>query len=182
MVALLILFPKWGHLPLNSKRFLRYDSSQLGHFRPFSSICMGKSSKFASKCLHFFENFSHQMLQMVSIFRDIKSRDACKGIFVILILLDFLGISVWNFLRFTDFCQKFHHKIPKKCQKIQISKILACVPRFYVSEGADLIWGDLEHLVAQTFKKKTQKFISKFRRFSYVTPISMDHTSATVGS
>ena len=86
VVALLILFPKWAHLPHNSARLLRYDPSKLGHFRPFSSICIGKSAKFAYKFLHFFENLSHQMFQMtpnlVSTFRDIKSRDACKGFLI----------------------------------------------------------------------------------------------------
>ena len=86
VVALLILFPKWAHLPLNSKRLLRYDSSKLGHFRPFSSICIGKSPKFAYKFLHFFKNLSHQILQLtpnlVSTLRDIKSRNACNGILI----------------------------------------------------------------------------------------------------
>ena len=40
LLALFILFPKWAHLPINSQRLLRYDSTKLGHFRPFSSICI----------------------------------------------------------------------------------------------------------------------------------------------
>ena len=32
-------------------------------------------------------------------------------------------------------------------------KSLTCVPRLYVSEGAEQIWGELEHLVAQIFEK-----------------------------
>ena len=87
-----ILFPKWAYLPLNSLRLLRYDSAKLGHFRPFSSICIGKSLKFAYKFLHFFKNLSHQILQLtpnlVSTFRDMKSRNTCKGF----VIFNFLGI------------------------------------------------------------------------------------------
>ena len=48
VVALHILFPKWAHLPSNSKRLPRYDSSKLGRFRLFSAICIGKSPKSGS--------------------------------------------------------------------------------------------------------------------------------------
>ena len=43
---------------------------------------------------------------------------------------------------------------------------VTCVPRFHVSEGYDQILGQLEYLVAQILEKM-QKFVSKFRRFSY---------------
>ena len=56
------------------------------------------------------------------------------------------------------FCQKFHLKNPRKSQKkSKYRKSYTCVSRFYVSEGADQIWGNLEHLLAQFFKKKNAK-------------------------
>ena len=56
------------------------------------------------------------------------------------------------------FCQKFHLKNPRKSQKkSKYRKSYTCVSRFYVSEGADQIWGNLEHLLAQFFKKKKCK-------------------------
>ena len=116
VIALLILFPKWAHLPLNSKRLLRYDSSKLGHFRPFSSICIGKLPKFAYKFLHFFKNLSHQILQLtpnlVSTLRDIKSRNACNGFLIFWfsgILRDFSG-EIFGLFRI--FAKTFTRKVP----------------------------------------------------------------------
>ena len=48
VVALLILFPKWAHLPNNSKWLLRYDPSKLDHclavwvdlYRKIGEICL----------------------------------------------------------------------------------------------------------------------------------------------
>ena len=43
VVALVIVFLKWAHFPLNSKRLPRYDPSKMGHFSAFSDISIGKS-------------------------------------------------------------------------------------------------------------------------------------------
>ena len=45
VVALIIFFSKWAHLPPNSKRLQRYGVSKMGRFHAFSAICMEKWSK-----------------------------------------------------------------------------------------------------------------------------------------
>ena len=75
-------FPKWAHLPYNSLGLLRYDPSKLRHFCVILQICKGKLSKFAYKFIKSFEVLS-QTLQLthdlVSVFRDMEYRNACKG-------------------------------------------------------------------------------------------------------
>ena len=110
------------------------------------------------------------MLQMtpnlVSTFRDIKSRNACKGF----LIFSFFGI-LWVFSceifgKNLKIAKNFTQKYPENAKKSKYQKSLACVPRFYVSEGADQIWGHLKHLVAQILKKM-QKFVSKFCQLSH---------------
>ena len=42
LLALIILFPKWALLSLNSRPFSRYDATKLGPTRTFSGKRMGK--------------------------------------------------------------------------------------------------------------------------------------------
>ena len=86
------------------------------HFRPFSSICIGKLLKFAYKFLHFFKNLSHQIVKLtpnlVRILRDIKSRNACNGILTFWffgILREFSGEI---FSIFQIFAKNFTRKFP----------------------------------------------------------------------
>ena len=44
--------------------------------------------------------------------------------------------------------------MPKNEKKNQ--QFLASAPRFFVSEGAEQIWGQLEYLAAQIFEKKAK--------------------------
>ena len=49
VVAQITLFPKWAHLPLNSKRLPRYGATKMSHFHAFSAFCIGKSAIFVSQ-------------------------------------------------------------------------------------------------------------------------------------
>ena len=49
VVALVILVPKWAHLPPNSKRLPRYGSTKMTRFHAFSAFCIGKWAKFGPK-------------------------------------------------------------------------------------------------------------------------------------
>ena len=46
VVALVLVFLKWAHLSLNSKRLSRYDATKLTRSGAFSRICIGNPVKF----------------------------------------------------------------------------------------------------------------------------------------
>ena len=58
--------------------------------------------------------------------------------------------------------------MPKNEKKNQ--QFLASAPRFFVSEGAEQIWGQLEYLAAQIFEKKSKNLQANSGNF----PIQID--------
>ena len=124
VVALCFLFPKWAHLPSNSKRLKFYGPKREGRFTRFSQ----NFPTFFLKNRHFFENF---FLTSFPVFDPATQffgygwpsriqKHVRKRIFEILIFFWFFGHFVVKKSRFVI---NFVIKWPKNPKKIKISKI-----------------------------------------------------------
>ena len=127
IVALVILFSKWAHLPLNSKRLWRYEAAKLGRFRAFSTLSIGKSAKMAlkiSSVINFFQHWDPLGPPFWVLWQHLTNiYKITEGILKILIYWVFMATFSPNFGQNWQNRSKFELKMAIKSQKIKIFKI-----------------------------------------------------------